>query len=150
MKKVNAYNGIIIVLSVVICVLLGVCFYFYKENKKLDDSMLIGTPINTNVTELSDVINDKEDFRIIQQALISAVSIEKPAIAKNLPDATIMISDYKQGICFLKADVWFDNDKVIFALGGRDIIDATYKEIDGDWGETVIECISKYKILPQE
>jgi len=148
MKKVNSYDGIIIVLSVVICILLGVCFYFYKESKKLDDSMVIGTPKNADVTELSEVISDKDDFRTIQQALISAVSIEKPAISNNLPDATIMISDYNQGICFLNADVWFDIDKVIFGFGGKNMIDATYKEISGDWGDTVIECISKYKVLP--
>ena len=145
MKKFSYSKILISIMAVVIVILLGLCLYFYKQSKILDDSMFIGTPINSKQINYSDVIRSKDDFRTIQQALISSVSIDKPSIANNLPNANIRIDDSKQGICYLFADVWFDNDKVIFALGGKDFKDAEYKEISEDFGKVVIECISKYK-----
>jgi hypothetical protein len=145
MKKFSYSKILIYIMAIVIVILLVVCLYFYKQSKTLDDSMFIGTPININQINYSDVIRSKDDFRTIQQALISSVSIDKPSISNDLPNANIRIDDSKQGICYLFADVWFDNYKVIFALGGKDFKDAEYKEVSEDFGKVVIECISKYK-----
>lgn len=146
MSKLSCVKVSIAILSLVIIILLGVCLYFYKESKNLDYSMYIGTPVKTDQINYSEVIRNKDDFRTIQLALINAISIDKPIISDNTPTAIVKIDDLEQGICFLFADIWFDNDKVIFALGGNEINDVEYKEINGDFAKTVIECISKYFI----
>lgn len=144
MNKLSRAKVSIVVLSLIIIILLGGCLYFYKESKNLDDSMSIGTPVKSDQINYSEVISNKDDFRTIQLALINGISIDKPIISDNIPTATIKIDDFERGICFLFADVWFDNDKVIFALGGNEINDVEYKEVSGDFAKTVIKCISKY------
>ncbi|CEK34503.1 hypothetical protein UMC2_37141 [[Clostridium] sordellii] len=144
MNKLSCAKISIVILSLITIILLASCLYFYKESKNLDDSMSIGTPIKSDQINYSEVISNKDDFRTIQLALINGISIDKPIISDNIPTAIVKIDDFDQGICFLFADVWFDNNKVIFGLGGNKINDVKYKEISGDFAKTVIECISKY------
>lgn len=133
-----------------ILVLLWSNLYFFNENTKPDNNILIGIPIdgvNGARTEFSEPIKEKDDSNLIQLALMNAISIDKPKIADKLPDATIMINDRDIGVSYLSVDVWFDNEKAIFSLGGRDssTSEARYKEIVGDFGEEIINCISKYQ-----
>lgn len=130
--------------------LLGGNLYFFNENTKPDNNILIGVPINGvngARTEFSEPIKEKDDSNLIQLALMNAISIDKPKIADKLPDATIMINDRDIGVSYLSVDVWFDNEKAIFSLGGRDssTSEARYKETVGDFGEEIINCISKYQ-----
>lgn len=53
---------------------------------------------------------------------MSSISIDKLKISNNLPDATIRINDTNKGVIYLFTDVWFDNDKVIFAFGFKILI----------------------------
>lgn len=145
MKKIKSSSFIIIIMSVIIFLLLGLSYYLFTENKKLDYKMTIGTYTDNNGRLISYPISDKDDYRAILFSLIDANSIEEPAIANKLPDASILIGDSKQGIGYLDSDVWFDNDKIIFNLGGKYNIDSKYKEISGDGVEYIIELISKYK-----
>lgn len=133
-----------------ILVLLWSNLYFFNENTKPDNNILIGVPINGvngARTEFSEPIKEKDDSNLIQLALMNAISIDKPKIADKLPDATIMINDRDIGVSYLSVDVWFDNEKAIFSLGGRDssTSEARYKETVGDFGEGIINCISKYQ-----
>lgn len=133
-----------------ILVLLWSNLYFFNENTKPDNNILIGVPINGvngARTEFSEPIKEKDDSNLIQLALMNAISIDKPKIADKLPDATIMINDRDIGVSYLSVDVWFDNEKAIFSLGGRDssTSEARYKETVGDFGEEIINCISKYQ-----
>ncbi|WP_252195418.1 DUF4825 domain-containing protein [Clostridium baratii] len=133
-----------------ILVLLWSNLYFFNENTKPDNNILIGVPIdgvNGARTEFSEPIKEKDDSNLIQLALMNAISIDKPKIADKLPDATIMINDRDVGVSYLSVDVWFDNEKAIFSLGGIDssTSEARYKEIVGDFGEEIINCISKYQ-----
>ncbi|BFK80927.1 hypothetical protein I3900191A7_10720 [Clostridium baratii] len=133
-----------------ILVLLWSNLYFFNENTKPDNNILIGIPIdgvNGARTEFSEPIKEKDDSNLIQLALMNAISIDKPKIADKLPDATIMINDRDVGVSYLSVDVWFDNEKAIFSLGGIDssTSEARYKEIVGDFGEEIINCISKYQ-----
>lgn len=133
-----------------ILVLLWSNLYFFNENTKPDNNILIGVPINGvngARTEFSEPIKEKDDSNLIQLALMNAISIDKPKIADKLPDATIMINDRDIGVSYLSVDVWFDNEKAIFSLGGIDssTSEARYKEIVGDFGEEIINCISKYQ-----
>ena len=133
-----------------ILVLLWSNLYFFNENTKPDNNILIGVPINGvngARTEFSEPIKEKDDSNLIQLALMNAISIDKPKIADKLPDATIMINDRDVGVSYLSVDVWFDNEKAIFSLGGRDssTSEARYKETVGDFGEEIINCISKYQ-----
>lgn len=147
MKKFSLSKVIILIMVAVIIILSCGCWYFSEESKKLDDSMFIGTPISSTQINFSKVIDEKNDFRTIQQALIIADSVNMPTVTNNLPDAIIRIDDYKAGICFLFANVWFDDDKVIFGLGDQNLQDKVkYKELSGKFGKTVIECISKYRV----
>ncbi|WP_338626600.1 DUF4825 domain-containing protein [Clostridium baratii] len=133
-----------------ILVLLWSNLYFFNENTKPDNNILIGVPINGvngARTEFSEPIKEKDDSNLIQLALMNAISIDKPKIADKLPDATIMINDRDIGVSYLSVDVWFDNEKAIFSLGGIDssTSEARYKETVGDFGEGIINCISKYQ-----
>ena len=133
-----------------ILVLLWSNLYFFNENTKPDNNILIGVPINGvngARTEFSEPIKEKDDSNLIQLALMNAISIDKPKIADKLPDATIMINDRDVGVSYLSVDVWFDNEKAIFSLGGIDssTSEARYKETVGDFGEGIINCISKYQ-----
>ncbi|GAA0858560.1 hypothetical protein GCM10008916_16920 [Clostridium nitritogenes] len=133
-----------------ILVLLWSNLYFFNENTKPDNNILIGVPINGvngARTEFSEPIKEKDDSNLIQLALMNAISIDKPKIADKLPDATIMINDRDVGVSYLSVDVWFDNEKAIFSLGGIDssTSEARYKETVGDFGEEIINCISKYQ-----
>lgn len=133
-----------------ILVLLWSNLYFFNENTKPDNNILIGVPINGvngARTEFSEPIKEKDDSNLIQLALMNAISIDKPKISDKLPDATIMINDRDVGVSYLSVDVWFDNEKAIFSLGGIDssTSEARYKETVGDFGEGIINCISKYQ-----
>lgn len=147
MRKINLVRGGI---TAAILLLLGTNCYFFNENKKPDNNILIGVPINGvngARTEFSEPIKEKDDSNLIQLALMNAISIDKPKIADKLPDATIMINDRDVGVSYLSVDVWFDNEKAIFSLGGIDSFtsEARYKETVGDFGEEIINCISKYQ-----
>ncbi len=143
MKKISISN---IILFIVALLLLGGCLYFFNESRKPDNKIVIGIPANEEITYYGDAIDSKEDANYIRLALMSSISIDKPEISKKLPDATIRIDDTDIGATYLFTDVWFDNDKVIFALGGKDDPYGTeYKETVGDFGKDIINYISKYK-----
>lgn len=115
MRKINLVRGGI---TAAILLLLGTNCYFFNENKKPDNNILIGVPINGvngARTEFSEPIKEKDDSNLIQLALMNAISIDKPKIADKLPDATIMINDRDVGVSYLSVDVWFDNKKLFLA-----------------------------------
>ncbi|VYU49522.1 hypothetical protein [Clostridium tertium] len=146
MKKLKSSSFIIIIMSVVILLLLGLSCYLFNESRKPDYKIAIGTYTNKYGDRLiSYPISNKEDYRAILFALINANSIEEPAIISKLPDASILISDSKQGVGYLDADVWFAEDKVIFNLGEKNNIDSNYKVINGEYAKYINEFISKYK-----
>ena len=132
-------------MSAIIFLLLGLSYYLFTENKKLDFKMTIATYTSNNGRLISHPISDKDDYRAILFSLIDTTSIEEPAIASKLPDASILIGDSKQGIGYLDSDIWFDNDKIIFNLGRKYNIDSNYKEISSEGVDYIIELISKYK-----
>lgn len=143
MKKISISN---IILFIVALLLLGGCLYFFNESRKPDNKIIIGIPANEETTYYGNPVNSKEDANYIRLALMSSVSIDKPLISNKLPDATIRIDDTNEGVTYLFADIWFDNDKVIFALGGKDSPHGTeYKETVGDLGKDIINYISKYR-----
>ena len=125
----------------------GVSFYFFKESKKPDYKLLIGYYVKEDAKLFSHPITDKDDYRSILFLFINATSIERPDIIDKLPDASIAINDSKMGLGYLDADLWFDNDKIIIALGSKFSTYYEYKEINGEQGKSYIESlISKYKI----
>lgn len=135
-----------ILLIIIILVLFGGNVYFISESKKPMYKILIGTPTDSGGIHFGDAVKNSEDAQVLELALMRSNSIDKPEISNRLPDAAIWLNDWNVGVAYLVMDVWFDEDKVIFALGGKDSeFDVEYKATVGTFGADVQNIISKYK-----
>lgn len=131
----------------VLLVLLGGCIYFYNKSKNLEFNVLIGTPTSDVLTVYGDKVKDNEVVDLINLGLINAVSIEKPKIANNLPNATFLIFKDKPGYGSLHYELWIENNQVIAGIGNKETTGKReYKKIVDSFNEDFINLISKYKL----
>lgn len=122
--------------------------YFMYESRKPHYKMMIGNYVNADLIYSGDIVKNKEDAQLIELALMRSTSIRKPEVSNRLPDASISIGDWKVGVAYIMMDVWFDGDKAIFALGGKDSqFGAEYKESVGTLGADVKHIVSKYQSI---
>ncbi|MEM1486018.1 hypothetical protein V6615_14280 [Oscillospiraceae bacterium PP1C4] len=120
--------------------------YFMYESRKPHYKMMIGNYVNVDLIYSGNVVNNKEDAQVVELALMRSTSIDKPEVSNRLPDASISISDWNVGMAYMIIDVWFDEDKVIFVLGGNDSQFGTqYKEVVGTFATDVKHIVSKYQ-----
>ncbi len=142
MSKHKFFKISIVIVSII---MVSIFIYTYRENNKTNDFVFIGNPINKEQIQFNEPVNDKNDIRNIQVALMIAKSIESTEVVKTLPDAVIKMDDKEAGICYLFVCAWFDNDKIIFKMDGYDLSKGdNYKIIEGDYATEIIECITKY------
>lgn len=133
------------IMSIIVGTLIIGNIYFYSKMEKLDYSILIGTPVSEERTNYNEPLNNKDEAHIIQFALMTASSIEKPMVSNNLPDATFMINDNKKGVCYLKVNAWIDGEDVVFEMGIDSEEGHTYKSTD-IWGSDMKMLINKYSL----
>ncbi|MGL5329413.1 MAG: hypothetical protein ACRDD7_09095 [Peptostreptococcaceae bacterium] len=133
MKKDKVLIGI---LYVIVLILLGGCIYLWKETKMPSLNVSIGVTIDEDKVEFGEVIDDKDLVNNMLFGMIDSELIEKPEIAKNLPDANIRVDDVDGGICYMWAEVWIDGEDVIFSLDTKDKhANPRYKIIYGGFKE---------------
>ena len=124
--------------------------YLFNKNKKLDYSILIGTPStvyeNIERTDFSSPLDNKDELNLIIFPLISAESIEKPDISKTLPYSTIHFNDWDKGICYFIVDIWIDKDDVIIGINTNSD-NTTYKKLTNSDLTDFKNILEKYRII---
>lgn len=143
-KKVSiVILGILLVLSV-----LG-NMYFYKQTKKLDYSIMIGKPVesdySTTAVDYHETLTDKDSDKatLLIFSLMDGVSIDKPEISKSLPNLAIMFSDRRQNLGYYTAKFWIDGDTVIIE---NSLSESKYRLLDGHRAEELKNLIESYKV----
>ncbi|GEM_PF-2050944 len=136
----------------VLVIIFGMFFvYIYGEHNPLDYSVMIGRPVTsenhsmvngvdfTNSTSLS----NKQDINKLIFSLMDAVSIPKPELSENIPDATLWISDSSEGITYYKTNIWI-GEKAIVIERDTDIVPHQYKEIRDTQYQIFETTLKKY------
>lgn len=131
-------NGI---MTIAIVGLIGSNIYFLNKCRKPAHKIRIGTPAIGKHIDYSTPLKDKKDAMIIEHELINAKTIEKPAIADEVPNATIIVEDWSNGGIYALGDIWIQDEKVIFT---ESIWDIEYNELTGERAKEIKKIILKY------
>ncbi len=108
------------VLSLV--VIFGMFFiYLYYAHNPLDYSVMIGRPITTENNSIakgvdftnSISLSNKQDVNRLIFPLMDAISIPKPELCENIHDATLWISDSKEGITYYQINIWLGEKSIV-------------------------------------
>lgn len=142
MKKKKILN--LCVTALIVCLGIGNCYFIY-ESSKPNYKILVGSYVSQDLLYAGNVIKSKEDAHRVELALMRANSIDQPEVSSRLPDATLSINDWKNGMQYIFMDIWFDGDKIVFGLGRDAQLGIMYKEVVGSYDQGIKDIIYKYQ-----
>ena len=150
-RKVNnhMYKKVLLVTFIVLLVLGNI--FFYNQTQKLDYSITIGIPImgegtypSMGIDFYDEPLSDRNEANLLIFSFMNAVSIDKPKVCEELPNLTVWINDWKNGISYYQVNLWLNENSIIIESDecGEE---PKYKIIDGSNVTELKKVFERYK-----
>lgn len=129
---ISHWKNILICCLVILLILSNI--YYLNYSQVIWYEILVGVPtMNGTGTDFSQStpLSNEEQIEMVLFSMLNSNMIPKPAIADNRPSAVVWINAPREGITYLRANVWLDRDVIVFLIENTEhieyrVVNSTY------------------------